>query len=491
MPCHCFICLPDSGMRAKTIFPPAYVCIDEFSGSGIRPEDPAQVIPPGHAEFQEESVMKKMICCIAMFLFSLLAACAYADVTAGNIIPFGSWHQESAALDSSPVLWRVLEVRGDRALLLSDKALDARPYDLYRVDAAWDTCTLRAWLNTEFLSEAFTPDQQKAILVTTLDNGSACPPTEDKLFLLNYPEARRFLPPEDLIAQYTLYAAQKDGYARIAFSWTREPDRMINMLGTECPDPFLISNNAVRPAMWVSLSAMADPGSAQAQDFTPPTAFVPQQPARETPSGGTVCRCLLLRGPQWGGLNARYGFMLTGLMPDDTVFYPEAGFPETSGPDVRAGLDEMARLADDDDVTYIVVAAHGEPDCYSFYRTTDYFSKAAYQADDLFKTELVEKAAAIRGRVIILSLSCYSGTLADYCGPLDPARYSVWMSCGRAPYFIGSTEKMLYNACTAVRDDASGMIELGEIAAFDLRAEDSVPCVYGNPENPVFPARAR
>ena len=263
------------------------------------------------------------------------------------------------------------------------------------------------------------------------------------------------------------------------------------MLGTECPDPFLISNNAVRPAMWVSLSAMADPGSAQAQDFTPPTAFVPQQPARETPSGGTVCRCLLLRGPQWGGLNARYGFMLTGLMPDDTVFYPEAGFPETSGPDVRAGLDEMARLADDDDVTYIVVAAHGEPDCYSFYRTTDYFSKAAYQADDLFKTELVEKAAAIRGRVIILSLSCYSGTLADYCGPLDPARYSVWMSCGRAPYFIGSTEKMLYNACTAVRDDASGMIELGEIAAFDLRAEDSVPCVYGNPENPVFPIRAR
>ena len=66
--------------------------------------------------------MKKMICCIAMFLFSLLAACAYADVTAGNIIPFGSWHQESAALDSSPVLWRVLEVRDDRALLLSDKA---------------------------------------------------------------------------------------------------------------------------------------------------------------------------------------------------------------------------------------------------------------------------------------------------------------------------------------------------------------------------------
>ncbi len=363
--------------------------------------------------------MKKIICCLAVFLLSLLIACAYADITPGDMITFGSWHQESTALDSSPVLWRVLEVRGDRALLLSDKALDARPYDLYRVDAAWDTCTLRAWLNTEFLSEAFTADQQKAILVTPLDNGSACPPTEDKLFLLNYPEARRFLPSEDLIAQYTLYAAQKDGYARIAFSWTREPDRMINMVGTECSDLFLISDNAVRPAMWVSLSAMADPDSAQAQDFTPPTAFVPQRSVQETPSAGTVCRCLLLRGPQWGGLNARYGFMLTELMPDDTVFYPASGFPETSGPDARAGLDEMARLADDDDVTYIIVAAHGEPDCYDFYRTADYFSADAYQSDVLYKTELAEKAAAIRGTChhpVALVLFRYAGRLLRAAG---------------------------------------------------------------------------
>ena len=435
--------------------------------------------------------MKKIICCLAVFLLSLLIACAYADITPGDMITFGSWHQEPTAKDSTPIQWCVLEIRDDSALLLSDKALDARPYDLYRTDAAWDTCTLRTWLNTEFLSGAFTPDQQKAILVTTLDNGSACPPTEDKVFLLNYPEACRHLSPEKLIAEYTPYASRKDGYADTAFSWTREPDRMINMLGTECSDLFQISDNAVRPAMWVSLSAMADPASAQDQDFTPPAVFEPQRSVQETPSAGTVCRCVLLRGPQWGGLNVQYCFMLTELMPDDTVFYPEAGFPETGGPAVRARLDEMARLADDDDVTYIIVAAHGEPDCYDFYRTADYFSPDAYQADELYKTELVEKAAAIRGRVIILSLSCYSGTLADYCAPLDPDRYSVWMSCGRAPYSIGSTERMLYNACTAVRDDASGIIELGEIAAFDLSAEGSTPCVYGNPENPVFPVRER
>ena len=444
------------------------------------------------------SFIKKFSFCLTALLLSLIIICAQADVsvicaqaavTVGDVIPFGSWHQNSDAQDSTPIQWRILEVEGDRALLISDKALDARPYDLYRVDATWDQCTLRSWLNTELLNEAFTPDQQKAILVTTLDNGTECSPTEDKLFLLNYSEVIPYLSSKELIARYTQYASRKDGLADTAFSWTRESNRMINMVGTECSDLFQISNNAVRPAMWVSLSAMADPKAAPVQDFTPPAVYVPNRTAQETPSEGTVYRCLLLRGPQWGGNKAQFGFKLTELMPDETIFYPEAGFPETSGSDVCEQLDKMAQLADNDDVTYIIVAAHGEPECYDFYLTTDYFSEDAYSTDVLTKATFVEKLAAIRGQVIILSLSCYSGTLKDYCGPLDPSRYTVWMSCGNQEYLIGSTEEMLYRACSSVHNDASGAIELGEISAFPLSAEGATPCVYGNPENFVFPVK--
>ena len=434
-------------------------------------------------------IIKKLSCCLLLFLLCLLTACAQADPAAGDLIAFGRWHQESDGLDSTPLQWRVLKTEGDRALLFSDRALDARPYDLYRTDAVWEQCTLRAWLNTELLSEAFTPDERKAILVTKPDNGRECPPTEDKLFLLNYAEASRYLKAEDLITHYTLYASRKDGYADIEFSWTRASDRMINMMGTECADIFQISDGAVRPAMWVSLSAMADPAAAPEEDFTPPVVEVPERGIRETQAEGTVYRCLLLRGPQWGGAKAQYGYKLTELMPDETVFYPETGFPETSGPDVRSLLDKMAQLADDDDVTYIVVAAHGEPDCYDFFLSTDYYGPEAYYADELPKTELAEKAAAIRGQVIILSLSCFSGTMTDYCGQLDPGRYSVWMSCGDMEYLIGTTEEMLYNACRAVENDESGAIELGEIAAFSLAAEGATPCVYGNPENFVFPVK--
>ncbi len=441
--------------------------------------------------FNHTDIIKKYSCSLMVFLVSLLAICTQADAEAGDIIVFGSWHQNSDAQDSTPIQWRVLDIQDDRALLISDKALDARPYDLYRVDATWDQCTLRAWMNTEFLNEAFTPGQQRAILVTTLDNGTECPPTEDKIFLLTYREGSSYLSSEELIARYTQYASQKDGFSDTAFSWTRESYRMINMVGTECTDLFQISNIGVRPAMWVSLSAMSAPESAPEQDFTPPTAYAPKQTAQETTSEGTVYRCLLLRGPQWKGRYAKYGFMLTELMPDETIFYPEAGFPETSGPVVRALLDKMAQLADDDDVTYIIVAAHGEFDCYDFYLTTDYFSTDAYCPDVLPKETFAEKAAAIRGNVIILSLSCYSGSLKKYCRQLDPSRYTIWMSCGHEEYLIGSTEKMLYHACIAVENDLSGEIELGEISAFSLSAEGATPCVYGNPENSVFPIKNR
>ena len=435
------------------------------------------------------AVMKKLAFCLTAVLLSLLVICAQAEAAAGDRIAFGSWHQNSDAQDSTPIQWRVLEVRDDMALLISEKALDARPYDLYRVNATWDQCTLRAWLNTELLNEAFTPDEQKAILVTTLDNGTECPPTEDKLFLLNYSEAASYLSKEETGAFYTEYAAQKDGLDDEAFCWTRMSNCTINILGEEAFDLFQIGDRGVRPAMWVSVPAMTAPESAPDQSFTPPTVDIPKQPARNVSSEGTIYRCLLLRGPQWNGRKAQYGYMLTELMPDETVFYPAAGFPETSGPAVREQLDEMARLADDDDVTYIVVAAHGEADCYDFYLTTDYFSADAYCADVLLKSELADKAAAIRGRVVILSLSCYSGTLKDYCGQLDPGRYSIWMSCGSEEYIIGSTEEMLYHACTAVQNDASGAIELGEIASFSLGAEGATPCVYGNPENFVFPVK--
>lgn len=111
------------------------------------------------------------------------------------------------------IKWRVLSVDEEKntALLLSDKALDAKFYNTEEANVIWYDCTLRSWLNSYdenanaqgidystdgFLTDAFSPYEQDAIVTTSLDNdnydewwgqngnneGIA---TEDKVFLIS------------------------------------------------------------------------------------------------------------------------------------------------------------------------------------------------------------------------------------------------------------------------------------------------------------------
>ena len=58
-------------------------------------------------------------------------------------------------------------------MLISRYALDVKPYNTQRVDITWEQCTLRAWLNNDFINTAFTTDEQAAILLTNVDNSVA------------------------------------------------------------------------------------------------------------------------------------------------------------------------------------------------------------------------------------------------------------------------------------------------------------------------------
>ena len=72
------------------------------------------------------------------------------SMTAGNSMP-------------EPILWRVLSVTDDYALLLSEKALTARPFD--DNSSNWGKSDIKAWLNDTFLKEAFKSDEVRAALV--------------------------------------------------------------------------------------------------------------------------------------------------------------------------------------------------------------------------------------------------------------------------------------------------------------------------------------
>lgn len=91
-----------------------------------------------------------------------------------------------------PIKWRVVKIRGTQATLLADRMPDSHPFHDRDEDTDWSRCSLRSWLNGEFLGRAFTTDEQAAIVETVNDNdrnsyyGTACgPSTTDKVFILS------------------------------------------------------------------------------------------------------------------------------------------------------------------------------------------------------------------------------------------------------------------------------------------------------------------
>lgn len=94
-----------------------------------------------------------------------------------------------------PIVWRVLEVSGGTALLLSDRCLDAVPYHTEYEDVFWEDSSLRSWLNHAFLQRAFTEQERRGIVVSTVSNtnnhyfGTACGSgTQDRVFILSEEE---------------------------------------------------------------------------------------------------------------------------------------------------------------------------------------------------------------------------------------------------------------------------------------------------------------
>ncbi|MCH5265544.1 MAG: hypothetical protein J1F02_06570 [Lachnospiraceae bacterium] len=137
------------------------------------------------------------------------------EIVTWDCIYFGSYWQndtnKSGKTDKKdrkePIKWRVLSVDGDDAFLLADKVLDNQQYnsDVYTdelgneiaKDTTWETCTLRNWLNSSFYQDAFSEEEQNAIMTTTVVNDDnpkyktrGGNTTMDKVYLLSLTEVK-------------------------------------------------------------------------------------------------------------------------------------------------------------------------------------------------------------------------------------------------------------------------------------------------------------
>lgn len=187
----------------------------------------------------------------------------YKKYAVGNMIHFGLYYK-SNNYTKEPIEWIVLERTGNEVLLISKYALLCERYNILGVDVTWEECTLREWLNREFIDTAFTPSEQSKIRTTFLSNrnnpawktrgGSS---TMDKVFLLNDVEYKKYY---SLMGDWQPTAYAEKTAAKWAHCWLRLPgisgwNAAVSLgggVGYEGED--VGKKNAVRPALWLKIN---------------------------------------------------------------------------------------------------------------------------------------------------------------------------------------------------------------------------------------------
>ena len=164
------------------------------------------------------------------------------SISVGDIVTFGHYEQDNDRYNGKePIEWRVLDINEEgQLLLLSDKALDVRPYNTRMIYITWEESTIRSWLNgyeasynTEgkdytaenFIDAAFTAEEKAKILTSNVpahknpsystSPGNPTPgnPTTDKIFLLSIVEAQTYFATDaDRKADATRYAVKKGAF---------------------------------------------------------------------------------------------------------------------------------------------------------------------------------------------------------------------------------------------------------------------------------------
>ena len=198
--------------------------------------------------------------------------------TVGNIVTFGAYEQDNRAVNGKEdIKWIVLANEGSKSLLISLNSLDVQPYNTDDEAVTWENCTLRSWLNDTFLNEAFSPEEQKAILTTNVDNsenqgdsrlGVTGNNTEDKVYLLSYAEAKDYFDSDsERTCKPTSYAKTRTNLVYTDANgnrswWLRSPSSLTSATFVNY-DGSLISVGkvnfkvpAVRPALWIDLDAV-------------------------------------------------------------------------------------------------------------------------------------------------------------------------------------------------------------------------------------------
>lgn len=150
------------------------------------------------------------------------------------IVTLGNYPQSSS--EPEPLEWYVLDTDtvNNRSLLISKHIIDGHVYhdvesdNVY--DPTWETCSLRAWLNNEFLNTAFTESERSRINLTRVVTPDTSDHyfeedtvTNDYVFLLSVEEVASYFPNKRVIISDITQYAQNNNVSSNKW-WLRSPN---------------------------------------------------------------------------------------------------------------------------------------------------------------------------------------------------------------------------------------------------------------------------
>ena len=202
------------------------------------------------------------------------------SVNVGDTYRFGSYEQDNNKSNGQEdIEWLVLAKEGTKILVISKEALDCKPYNTSFTYVTWETCTLRKWLNNDFINAAFSADERTMIPTVTVSadknpaystnprNATQDNATQDQVFLLSITEVNKYFSSDSARqCKPTDYAVANGAWESDSGNcwwWLRSPGHYQNYAAYvfddgdvyECGNHVLIDYRAVRPALWIDLNS--------------------------------------------------------------------------------------------------------------------------------------------------------------------------------------------------------------------------------------------
>ena len=193
-----------------------------------------------------------------------------AQYKVGDTFTFGNYPQGTNG-EVQPIEWQVLRRDDDGLLVISKYALDCKQYNESFCSITWSQCTLRKWLNSEFIDKAFDATERQQIMQVHLRNPNSKfdssvpdgPDTEDKIFLLSHDEAEQLFADDDSRqCRATAYAEENGACTEdngMCYWWLRSPGSdaygaaLVNSDGGVGYIGVNLGGYAVRPAFKIAL----------------------------------------------------------------------------------------------------------------------------------------------------------------------------------------------------------------------------------------------